>query len=431
MFTTQDTFRLINAARNTAAQWDDGFIGDAIKEITVTNECNPETPERDRILELLVAMPNYMVGKAPYATGGGGFVIEDNEFVQQGNNEFKLYAKMPCQRLPGVEAYGLEVLGAGTAQAVANEDSYISTESKGLVKILLDAPYSSPQREPGLGAFLEGILKLININTSDVYQILTHFNPFNIESNIGLHHQYALELVFAGHIGERLETYIDIPGDVPIDRERIGYSGWSFGAMASMRAAMIDDGVDSLRLMDMSRMSYLSVNHIFAENYFIPESLLNAVSDYVGVTMPLSDADPALHLLQTVMEPVDLINFVSELDDISILVGMDRYEHPVHGGESGYQLLKAFDESASFDLRFPFDPEWEDFFGKDIAESIEDTLGRSYDQQGNYSHDIVTDGPVRIVIPKFYPTEANCFAYEILQWEAMTLDYQTDGTCYH
>lgn len=425
VFTTQNPDRYHDLIRNTVAEWDDEFI---LSRHAGTEEIRDCSASSVRQLSMEVAFPSYLSGTPPFTSGGGKLVAENNRLVEQSLETFDIHILIPCTNPPTSSDIGIVIEAAETA---SNAYPGAYENNTGTLRVLIDAPYSNPQRRPRLGGLIETILDLADISQYSVFETLSHFNPFNLESNLGLHYQYTIDLLFARHFAARIESLIPDYLPAPVNSTKIGYSGESFGAIAALHAASIDRETDSLNLSELSRLSYLSINHLIENNHYIPDELVNFMSAYAGVTLPGAEADPTFHLLQTALEPLDLINFVNDYRHLPMMVLMDEYDHPFHGGPSSYSFLRALHASVPFNPEFNLTIPSNDWTFDEVIEDLEDELGWYIDPQADMNLPIFGDMPLRLLIPDEAFDDDACFHYEVFYHDVIDSRYQYTPPCLH
>ena len=430
VFTTQDTHRYHNMVNHVVSNWDQEFILDRVIESTVIAECDEWG--NDMTLSLTVEFPSYLTGTAPYTSGGGKLNVVDNRLVEVGVEELVIGVNIPCDIKPDIQSWGIEVLGAGTAES-SYSDHINNRAPKETIRVQVDAPYSQWQREPEIGGFLLALLDKSGIDQNDLFKVLSHFNPFNLASNVGLHYQYTMDMLFAKKVAEQIES-IHGPLGRPIDSTKTAYSGYSFGSMAAFHAGAIDPDTDSMTLTAFSRIAHESINHLFNNNEsLIPKIVVDLISSYIGVELPIDPNEPTLHLLQTVYETIDLINFVDDVQNTSLWMTVDYFDHPVHGGATVYDLIDSLNKSSPFDMRYDFGETTIDQDARiDLVERIEDTVGRPYEFNSQFVFSFEESTPLRIVTPDFRSWHSDCFTFEVLNKpEFVSDEYERFWDCYH
>lgn len=421
-FTTQNTQRYVELIQNTISDWDQAFV---VQSIEVTNEdtCHVSGagPVIAHRLYMEVEFPNYLVGAAPFTNGGGDFVIANGKLEQQGTQPVNVTIEIPCQVPEGVESLGVVVEGAGTGERLWGD-----WHSQGVVEVAVDAPYSDGPREAELTGLFATLVELVGVDRYSVNLLLAHFNPFNMKSNLGLHYQYGIDLVFARQLANYLAEFAEQDWPVPVSNEKTIYAGTSFGSMAAMHAARVDETTDALDLKAMSRVSQSSVNHIIENISGLPQEAVDFISLYVGADLPVSNVDPTLQLLQTVLEPIDVANHVMYLDELPMLVTMDDYDDAYHGGPSSYQLLGILDESVPFNLEYGGSSE---VLPGSVDDHIQIALGREYIVNDNYRLPIDGETPLRLV-EEYYYYDGLCFYYAVFNREFWAADDLHNFPCF-
>lgn len=419
VFTTQDTERLHQYMKNTVAGWTDEMIIDRLINFENVRMCGESDPlnETSEVYSLTFNMPHFLSGSPPYLLSGGGFEIEDNRFIAQGEMPLTLHVVLPCApRSPYQNDYGIDVIGSETASSANPNSVYYNT---GFVRVFLDAPFSRPNRNPPISSFLSWLLELAGIDDEDIFLVLSHFNPFNLEANIGLHYHYALEMQFAKRVGDNIDNLINRFDKTPINSDKVGYAGWSFGGIAAFHNAAIDLETDVIRVYKLTRPNYQSLNHLLKNNYYVPQALLDAISDYVGVSFPLEDVDPTLHLLQTILEPTDLGNFVEAANGKNMWIEMDFFNSEFHGGDATFRMLSKLDKSEPFGMNY-----WLRYSDTDQLSIIENYIGRDYIFGDFYSP---MNSPLRIVLD--HVQFGDCFPYNVFELADFHSRYYWPTSC--
>lgn len=353
VFTTQQPFALGESIKSTLDTYGDDKVLSSITEIETLREC-PSNGRGVEAFAIDVQVPNFLTGKSPFLFSGGDIKFVDNAAQVQSTTPLTYLLKIPCDEIPD-QGFPLVIRGESTFDHWQENDYQDArgddSENRGVIEIFVDAPFSEARRYPKWIGGIKNLLGLSSEKIRPVLEFISHFNPFNLHANVGLHYQYGVELAYARRVslvvGELLPSSSEGASEGQNNRyqvnfDQLGIAGDSFGGIAAIHAMQYDDSFKALELTRTPRPSYLFLHHISSlagEQDYIPPQLFDAVASYAGVTFPMKDSDPVAHILQTVLEPMDVNNMLNAMEGRHFYMGLDYWDDAFHGGNSAYSLL--------------------------------------------------------------------------------------------
>ena len=136
---------------------------------------------------------------------------------------------------------------------------------------------------------------------------------------------------------------------------------------------------------------------------YIPPVLFELIASYAGISFPMQDSDPVSHILQTVLEPMDINNILSTVQGKHFYLGLDDWDDPFHGGDSAYSLVGVLSNKAATRTFF-----------KSRSTENEDVFKKYSTLEINYEHFEINpeEQPVQI-ISNAYSEQRQCFMYNL------------------
>ncbi len=343
-YTTQDPKIKDHAIGKTMQDLTDEDYLESVKRVEVVNECYCDSIECDPMQMVVdVEFPNYMTGTGMHVFGGGQIEIDTSgRAVVQGSSPVSLLVSVPCDTRPK-GGFPVIAYAAPTGYSWDLDKSF----SRGAIHLQLNSPEES-ERESGsttklfdfIGLFIDDE-KTIGL----VADTLVDFNFLNLEAAINQHVQYGADLHYTLGVGKRLTSILTAGGVDPYEIKRFYYddntptaiSGSSLGGIATVHALAQGVDVDTVVVKIAPRPSYLHVASILKYVSAIVPGLDDILLDFTGVDSA-EPAQPIMQLVQSVLEPMDTVNYADELVGKNVFWLLAPRYDVVHGGDSGQSM---------------------------------------------------------------------------------------------
>lgn len=176
--------------------------------------------------------------------------------------------------------------------------------------------------------------------------IITDFNVFNLESAKYSHMQYGAELFYSQRVATQITQLITDNDRLIVAPNQRVLSGDSAGGIALLHARAMGAQADMLISSNAPRPSYLHISSIvdfLLHIRDIPAGFVDFLSDLTGLTIENNRNQPLTHIVQTVLEPMDTLNYLDELETPELLYVLADQEDRLHGGEAAYSVAAALD----------------------------------------------------------------------------------------
>lgn len=360
-FTTQDPQHLNKAISNTLSRLSTQDVISSVKAINQLQSCMCNGPGCVEAFELVTEVPLFLKGSAPYLFTGGQIEVSDDKAVIQKYTTLHYLLKVPCETFPNgrfpLSVHAMSTLNYWTQYYYEDED-----EQRRIMEIMLDAPESNARRLSSTASNLLSFLNTFNVKAGYLLDMLTDFNVLNLNAALGIHHQYAAELFYAELLGRNLPEILQVHLDLDSttlehytpDPERFVLSGRSLGGIAAIHALSMDTWANMATIEKPPRPSYIHIETILQFMFEFSPSLAKHISSYSGISLDLRSphAQPLAHLTQTVLEPIDTLNYVKGMNTENLFLVLSKIDDPVHGGESAFSLATALEQVSNIQAIF-------------------------------------------------------------------------------
>lgn len=352
-FTTQDPVHITRALGSTLRDINNSDIISSVTAVTKLQECACDGPTCVEAFQLTTEAPTFLKGNAPYLFSGGEIEIADNKAKILGSHTLELLAKVPCEEIPA-GGFPLIAHAHSTTEGWLNYQYAEPTYHRRSIEIALDAPESNRRRSPASDT-LKSFLNLIGVSTTYLLDMITDFNVLNLNGAMGTHHQYAADLFYAELVGEVLADILIVNEFINQDDspryqahpEQHVISGRSLGGIAAIHVLAMDTNAKLATIEKPPRPSYIHIENIvefISHNHPDLERQLIKIS---GIVPVYARYQPLSHLVQTVMEPLDTINYVKYLDIPNLFMVLSKENDNAHGGESAFSIATALEQTSN------------------------------------------------------------------------------------
>ncbi|MBV1920112.1 MAG: hypothetical protein KUG73_05485 [Pseudomonadales bacterium] len=342
VFTTQNPLAIDQAIGNSFSDLSKTNLLDSINFVERIQECWCDTPSCVEAFTINTQFPRFLGGKAPYILGGGNIDISDNKALVKNTETINLLVKVPCDQ-PKNGQFPLITHAIDTTENWLNRDTEDAFRHKRAIEVLLDAPESDSRRSP-VGAVIEDLMNLVDISPRRFFQIVTDFNFLNLRAAKNSHIQYGADLAYAQKIGQLLPEILD-HHSITTDKlmthyqhnpDQLVLSGRSLGAIAISHALAMGAQANMVTLEKPPRPSYLHIAEI--ASYIEEPKLLDYMVKFSGIDTQKSKIQPLSHLVQTVLEPMDTMNYVHLLNVENMYLVLSTRSDKVHGGDAAFSI---------------------------------------------------------------------------------------------
>src|SRR3990167_1396759 len=328
-----------------------------------------ENQNRVHAVTTQLTLPSFINGKPPYTLGGGRLNYDSQGHLAAANDgtRTRLLIVIPCS-MPPATGWPVEITGAPTGHAVDNYiENYLGSylQNQRTVQVILPAPITGDREYPEGTEDFSSASELLGIEEQFIAVALGDFNPLNMQATFPQHLQYGADMVFALRFLQLgpaqlqkllpiLEQYGDTGFNKPallpfanlrIDHANITFRGESLGAIAALHATRISGENRNVLLSRMPSPSAYHLNNIaeFVAKETGPTAI-NIIEAVLGISFPMDLTSPFVTLLQTGIDTVDVTNRIDDLAGKNILLNMERFTEPLHGGETSYAFATALDQ---------------------------------------------------------------------------------------
>ena len=346
-FTTQDPKYIDRAIGKTLSQLTSEDVLASVQSIEKIHECQSVDHTENYLLR--ASMPVFQKGVRPYLLSGGEIVIENGEAVIQGHEDIDILVQVPCESAPPqgfpVKVHGSETLLDWSDQFV---DSPMGNQR--VVQLILSAPEST-SRASDLVERLDSLLATFGADEWTrivLLGIITDFNVLNPVSAKYSHMQYGAELFYTQKLAENIDAIIQENNRLLVAPQQMILSGDSAGAIALLHARAMGAQADMAISFQAPRPSYLHISSIvdfLSVVDGIPDDFVDFLAGLTGLETENNKYQPLAHIVQTLLEPMDTLNYSDELDVPELLYVLPDYYDYLHGGEAAYSMVPALDQS--------------------------------------------------------------------------------------
>lgn len=344
-FTTQDVKHIDRAIGNTLNEFTDDDIRASVASVDKQSECESEYHTENYLIK--TSMPVFQKGTKPYLLSGGSIVVEDARAIIQDYEVVDLLLQIPCEE-PPPEGFPLKVHASETLLDWSEQSVNSPAGNQRVIQLILSAPESA-SRASTLIERLDNLLLKFGMDEWArlvLLGIITDFNVFNLESAKYSHMQYGAELFYSQRVATQITQLITDNDRLIVAPNQRVLSGDSAGGIALLHARAMGAQADMLISSNAPRPSYLHISSIvdfLLQIEDIPDGFIDFLSDLTGLTIENNRNQPLAHIVQTVLEPMDTINYLDELEIPELLYVLADQDDRLHGGEAGYSVAAALD----------------------------------------------------------------------------------------
>lgn len=350
-FTTQDPIYITRAIGNTLKALPNNNIVASVTNVTQLQECACDGPTCVEAFQLTTEAPTFLNGNAPYLFNGGDIEISEEQAKILGSHTLEILAKVPCEEVP-TGGFPLIAHAHSTTDGWYEGTYTIASKLRRAIEVDIDAPESTRRLSPASETF-SNFLSLIGIHIDYLLEIITDFNVLNLNGALGTHHQYAADLFYAELVGERLAEILVSSNAINPDNlsryqanpEQHVISGRSLGGIAAIHTLAMGTKAKMATIEKPPRPSYIHIKNIVDFIVDAEGGLETQLINISGINPTHARFQPLSHLVQTVMEPMDTLNYVKFLNIPNLFLILSKENDDAHGGEAAFSLATALENS--------------------------------------------------------------------------------------
>lgn len=361
-FTTQDPQALDKQIGATIQALSDADLLASVESLSLAEDCNEGYYQGYSAQYIIKThLPDFVTGGGLHLLGGGKIELAEGKAVIQGSEVTDLLLSVPCDAPAADHPYPFITHALGTAEGWRANLGWVYTENftyysfaRNAIQLTLNAPYVDERRPEAFDDAQSFFDQWgIDIPLDDLIFALTDLNFVNLEAARSQHLQYGADLHYVSRLAKLLPKIVeqqDQAGIVPswVAQTPTSYtlSGGSLGGLAVMHALAQGAQADIVTTHQVPRPNYIHVESIFETISIYSYEIENFVRSFTGIKG--NDlAQPNLQWLQTLLEPLDIANYVDLLDNKPLVWSLAPYGDSLHSGVSGFSMITALQRADS------------------------------------------------------------------------------------
>lgn len=420
VFTTQDNPAIYQQLQEFHSRFSDKVSLDSVQLLSDTsaygrlNSCQAGDQREVQAFLFTADLPRFLSGKPPYLLQGGNYQYDSNgQLTTNGQVTRTTFAVViPCTTAPD-EGWPVEIVATGTGVGLNDRVDFEPDFDRNhrVVQVILPSPFpisGNDRQFPGGTENLSLLTNLLNLDMGYFTAVLADVNPLNLDAMLPVHTQYASDMLYAlnflRHYPNYLQQYsaaLD-PADrindfigLRINPQQIAFRGESLGGIAALHANAITRENSTLILDIVPRTNVSHINNLMeGVKVLAGENVGNAIAQLTGIDFPLDTQVPFAALLQTAIDPLDIMNRIPDLKERNLYLGMAEFNDALHGGEPSYRFAEAVGFQYPLTLIDVYGDPVEDYLGEWLRGDAQYYFG-NLDYAG-YG-DTITSKPTRVL----------------------------------